>query len=212
MGVDSIVGDSIASDSATSDSSSSDSGAAVDSTITDSGVDASMDDSGSMTDSGVDSGSDDTGTMSVDSGPADTGTVTMMDAGKPLLSSNPGQVYCDTSSGADTLCPAGQTCCGTAPAFGSYTFGCTSGSCNGPAFGSSNSFACNEKADCGGHYCCIDSGWFDSNINGTHCASGSGAGSCSGDVACMVSTDCPTMMTCVANKAQNGDFTVGRCQ
>ncbi len=142
-----------------------------------------------------------------DADAADTGAT--VDAPPPLLSSNPAQVYCDVGGVKNVLCPAGQQCCGKQPFAGDFSWSCTGGSCNAPTAGSSRSYLCNEKADCGGFLCCVNRGTF-GDMNGTHCHTDNSP--CGDETACMTDADCPGMQKCAANTIQDGDFTIGMCK
>lgn len=131
------------------------------------------------------------------------------DAGSPILSSNPGQVYCDVGGVKNVLCPAGQTCCGKQPAFESFSWACASGSCDAPAFGASRTYRCNEKADCGGFVCCVDRGFFGA-MNGTKCHTDTSP--CGDETACMTDADCPSGLKCKEATVQDGDFAIGMCK
>jgi hypothetical protein len=128
---------------------------------------------------------------------------------QPVLSSNPDQVYCESSGSSNALCPAGQHCCGRQPPLGSWSWSCVSGSCDAPFAGSARLYSCNEKADCGGFLCCIDRGLF-GDMNGSHCHSD--ASPCGDEAACMSDADCPSGQKCNAATAQDAKFTIGLCK
>lgn len=182
---------------------------------TSSGDDAPPDDASTPIDSMDASSSVDTADAStIDSeatevSPADAADEAGSDAGSPILSSNPGQVYCDVGGVKNVLCPAGQTCCGKQPAFGSFSWACASGSCDAPAFGASRTYRCNEKADCGGFVCCVDRGLFGA-MNGTKCHTDTSP--CGDETACMSDADCPSGLKCKEATVEDGDFAIGMCK
>lgn len=177
--------------------------ASVDASMVDSktvdGVDSSATDSGVASDSGLVDGEP------VDSGPVDSGPV---DAGPPILSSNPGQVYCDVSGSKNVLCPAGQICCGKQPLFGSFSWSCSTGACDAPFAGDSRTYKCNEKADCGGFLCCVDRNFWGTMV-GTKCHSDTSP--CGDETACMSDADCPSGK-CKEATITDGDFSIGMCK
>lgn len=132
-----------------------------------------------------------------------------VETGTPILASNPGQVYCDVGGVKNVLCPAGQTCCGKQPPFGSFSWSCSSGSCDAPALGLSRTYRCNEKADCGGFVCCVDRGLFGA-MNGTKCHGDTSP--CGDETACMSDADCPSGLKCAEATVEDGDFAIGMCK
>jgi hypothetical protein len=126
----------------------------------------------------------------------------------PILSTNPGLTYCEGAGGANVLCAAGQKCCGTKPAFSGWDWSCTSGSCNAPAFGDSRTYVCNEKADCGGFYCCVDRNFWGTMV-GTKCHTDTSG--CGDETACMLDSDCPSGKKCKQATAEDANFSLGMC-